>query len=191
VQVHVDFPSLRLALERIVAVTSWVDNHERELENIRKVLLVQECFIGNKLPWLAIPARRFVKESCVTEKESSKQVYLHLFNDMLIISRPSRRDKTKLKPLYIYELQRLDVLPDLAAEESPVLALRFSTTFHEFFVESPEDKKDWCSTICALQRSLTAPNAVRQIPGLTAQTSLSTPRSARALQKSISVKKLS
>ena len=68
-------------------VTTYVDDREKEFENFRKVILIQDRLSG-KCPWLVLPHRRFVRESQM--ESMGKEYHLFLFNDILVIAKPKR-----------------------------------------------------------------------------------------------------
>ena len=141
----------------MMEVTSYVDDREREFENIRKVLQVQEQFSG-KFPWLAVPHRRFVKEGPVVDNNSAKQRYWFLFNDILVITRVKKEDK--------YHVLAAIFLADISISESPqntssnnceiVLQILKGQSYktHRFISPTPSSTISWKREIVLLQKNI-------------------------------------
>lgn len=151
---HVDYTDLQSALSKMIEITTYVNRSEAEFENIRKVLLVQEKLIG-KVPWLALPHRKFVKEGPTYDEVNGKDRYLYLFNDILIIARPPRDNKSRV--MEILNLQ--DFLFSVSQKEKHTLPtikifIKSTSTFFEFSFDCLDSVTDWKDNLHAMQNAV-------------------------------------
>ena len=137
-----------------------MDQREKEVEDIRRVLLIQESFSG-KFPWLAMPHRRFVRNANATESDTKKPRQLFLFNDLLVVARPPRDGKSHVVDLIylidfsVYESQPVQLPEGGPAEEGSTLFLKTSATkYHTFTFASSTEKNSWRTDMITLQKSL-------------------------------------
>lgn len=150
---------MSLAHQKILDVTSYLDEREQEYENVSKVLSVQDRCSG--VQNLALPHRKFVKEGPFTEARgsSSRRRYGFLFNDLLLVTKVSKDGKRNTVLLKV--LVSTIVLVDMEAksdQHAHALGLHVKTSDSQakltLCFPSAEEKADWKDTICRLQVEL-------------------------------------
>ena len=149
----------------MIEVNLYVDQREKESEDIRKVLLIQEQFSG-KFTRLALPHRRFVRDGPVFNPATKKQCHWFLFNDLLVVTRAMRNRKYHVQEMInlvdfsLYENQpatqvTLGGVRSEDNEETTTLFLKTSgVKYLPYVLSSTEEKASWVSSISVLQRSV-------------------------------------
>eukprot|EP01133_Synstelium_polycarpum_P015395 gene15395-18258_t len=147
---HPDYPHISEGLEIIKRVAMSINDTKRRADNSLKVIEAQNKLIG-KFPNLVVADRRYVHEGYLLSGPSNlkaKKVYIFLFNDILIFSRPSSNkifSKAKFKFLKIEDLLPSPQIIDIP--NNPIMQCSFEVELQSstctFFGESEEAKKLW------------------------------------------------
>ena len=104
---HPDYKGLKLALEKICEVADHLNNTMKIIEATGEIIKIQSQFNGDIN--LVEPHRRFLKEGALQEVVSSdmiktKDIYVHLFNDIIIFSQKSGTRYTLKQQLPLNDL---------------------------------------------------------------------------------------
>lgn len=144
----------------MVDVNTYVDCREKEFENTRKVIFIQEQFSG-KFPWLALPHRRFVEDISVTEVSSSmKPRHFFLFNDILVITR-EQKENGKYHVISVTHLANMSVSNTPYVDSNScelVIQFQHENSFksQKYIIDSPNTIVHWRNEIFMLQKSISA-----------------------------------
>lgn len=101
----------------------FINESKRNAESTEKMVEISSRLI-NKVPGgLLTPSRKFVKEGEIlfNSKGSSKAAHLHLFNDMLLVSKPKGE---KFKVLFAFDLEEIfaqELLPVDSKKKDPLM----------------------------------------------------------------------
>ncbi|EFA82665.1 pleckstrin domain-containing protein [Heterostelium album PN500] len=149
---HPDFPHITEGLEIIKKVAISINDTKRRADNSLKVIEVQNKLVG-KFPNLVVADRRYVHEGYLLSGPSNvktKKVYIFLFNDIIIFSRPSSNkifSKSKFKFLKIEDLLPSPALTDIP--NNPIMTHAFDIELRSvtctFLAESEDSKQIWMS----------------------------------------------
>lgn len=95
---HSDYDNLEQALQQITTTAIYVNDKQKEAENIQKMLNIQGSLYGKKLVNLVDPQRRFIREGSLVEinpKGKGKPRWFFLFTDLLVKCNMSNTMKKK------------------------------------------------------------------------------------------------
>lgn len=192
---HIDYCNLKLALSKMMEVTSYVDNREKEFENIRKVILVQEQFSG-KFPWLALPHRKFVREGALVDSNTLKQRRWFLFNDILVITKSEKEAKYHvLNVFHLADISICEISKSSALKNDCEIVLNVQQTQSyktlKYLAPAPSQSVSWKTDLTLLQKSLSSSIASidpTTIPDIT-NVSLRSPKKKAAKKRQKSFRK--
>jgi len=150
---HPDFSHIVEALDLIKSVAMSINDTKRQSDNSLKVVEVQNKLLG-KCPNLVIAERRYIYEGYLLVGDTfakSKRVYVFLFNDILIFSKPSTtkifnaKSNVKFKFLKCEDLFPTPQVTDIP--NNPLWQNCFEILLQSvelrFFGETPESKVIW------------------------------------------------
>lgn len=179
---HSDYNELKQALEKMISVTSYVDDREKEFEDIRKVLLVQEQIIG-KCPWIALPHRKYVFEGQVTLEDTMKPRYWFLFNDIIISARIPKDNKYKFRQIiYLADLSVGEAGFRKGSNDCCVLIKDHTSKSRNIILNTPEEATRWENNLKALQKDL-----IMSLASMEPQMRRSTPNAPSKKRRTISM----
>jgi len=104
---HADHADLLSALAKIKHIAAFLNENARLEMNKSKITSIQDSIFGNNgdlVGW----NRTFVREGKI--KVDGKSVFVFLFSDMLIITKPARGGKHEFLKKYVFK--NVDVSPD-------------------------------------------------------------------------------
>ncbi|GAM17857.1 hypothetical protein SAMD00019534_010320 [Acytostelium subglobosum LB1] len=153
---HPDFLHISEGLKVIKEVAISINDTKRRADNSLKVIEAQNKLVG-KFPNLVVADRRYIHEGFLMHGPSNakaKRVYVFLFNDILLLSKPSTTanianifSKSKFKFLKIDDLKPSPNISDIPG--NPILSFAFDVELqsdtHTFMADSDETKKLWMS----------------------------------------------
>ncbi|EGG18557.1 pleckstrin domain-containing protein [Cavenderia fasciculata] len=148
---HPDFTHISEGLDIIKKVAISINDTKRRADNSLKVIEVQNKLVG-KFPNLVVADRRYVHEGYVSQlghsKEKTKKLYIFLFNDIMIFSKPSSNklfSKAKFKFVKIEDLfpspKIVDIPSNPMYQSCIEIELRSSTFTLQ--TENEDSKKIW------------------------------------------------
>ncbi|KAF2077388.1 hypothetical protein CYY_001316 [Polysphondylium violaceum] len=150
---HPDYSHIVKALDLIKSVAMSINDTKRQSDNSLKVVEVQNKLLG-KCPNLVIAERRYIYEGYLLVGDTfakSKRVYVFLFNDILIFSKPSTtkifnaKSNVKFKFLKCEDLFPTPQVTDIP--NNPLYQNCFEILLQSvelrFFGESLESKAIW------------------------------------------------
>lgn len=151
---HEDFANLTQAVERIKALTVFVNEQKRVAEDTATIQTKQNVIKG-KCPNLAVQHRKFIREGQLNFGEGnsikSKDGYVFLFNDILVVT-----EKEKNKTEYNYKDQISLSLFRLEDDARPGKNSFFLKGIKNFILEghTPADKTSWIESIKKVQSNV-------------------------------------
>eukprot|EP01102_Stenamoeba_stenopodia_P005953 TRINITY_DN1665_c0_g6_i1.p1 TRINITY_DN1665_c0_g6~~TRINITY_DN1665_c0_g6_i1.p1 ORF type:complete len:1297 (+),score=336.71 TRINITY_DN1665_c0_g6_i1:314-4204(+) len=159
---HVDYQELTAALQKVKETNVFINEKKRESEGLEKLFAIDSKMVGNKNGSLFEASRRWIKDGSVLRVKKGpklKQGWLHLFNDILILSSPKGRKKDK-KFHWRMQVAVESLQMDKVAPSGKVThALRFvdkNAKEMEFIValNSEEEQLSWHRSVQELQKIL-------------------------------------
>jgi len=117
---HPDFGNLTSAIQKINAVSLFMDEKQEEAESAREIARVQKKLVGSHESLIA-PSRRFMREGVLTElsKKKPKERLVILFSDIIITAK-LRGGKSTMK----WEIvKKLDLFGGTMEEDTPLFSL--------------------------------------------------------------------
>jgi hypothetical protein len=87
-----DCQKLKATLEKIEAVVSVINNRNKDIEAMRKIMEIQNLFAGQKEVSLPSPTRKLLMNEVVKETKNAqlKEAHYYLFNDLLLRAKPKK-----------------------------------------------------------------------------------------------------
>ncbi|EFC43629.1 RhoGEF domain-containing protein [Naegleria gruberi] len=147
---HPDYKGLKLALEKICEVADHLNNTMKSIEATNEIIKIQSQFYGELN--LVEPHRKFLKDGALQEIVSAdftktRDIYVHLFNDIILLSQKSGKTFTlklqlPLNDLIIFSyLNQEDQIDDTIFKlQSPSKAIIIKTA-------TPAEKNSWTITL--------------------------------------------
>ena len=110
---HPDHRDVQQALVKMKQVGDFINESKRDSENNAKQVEVANCMVGKVPGGIFGPSRRFIREGPIRILDKKNQElqsrYLHLFNDMLLISKPKKGDSHKFLFKFRVDFEELTV----------------------------------------------------------------------------------
>jgi len=94
---HVDYPNIENCLKKVHEVAEYVNEKQRTIESLHKMLMIQENLVDAKGFHIVEPARMFLREATfikVNQAGKQQERICFLFNDMLLYCKPVFYKKT-------------------------------------------------------------------------------------------------
>eukprot|EP01101_Sappina_pedata_P007116 TRINITY_DN3704_c0_g1_i1.p1 TRINITY_DN3704_c0_g1~~TRINITY_DN3704_c0_g1_i1.p1 ORF type:complete len:576 (+),score=140.02 TRINITY_DN3704_c0_g1_i1:1429-3156(+) len=167
---HVDYESIRKALNELKKVAETVNERQRKYEQIHKVVEIQQSILGSFMN-LVEPHRSFLMECDAgfileTVNQQPRHFHFFLFNDLILYVQAAH--KSSFLP-YVYEgyLKIVVVTLNTDAMDDTALQLKFPGGDIKIIFSSTDVCKQWKSAITKLMeklaRSSTIPSLAQTI----------------------------
>eukprot|EP01130_Rhizamoeba_saxonica_P006137 TRINITY_DN2436_c0_g1_i5.p1 TRINITY_DN2436_c0_g1~~TRINITY_DN2436_c0_g1_i5.p1 ORF type:complete len:713 (-),score=172.49 TRINITY_DN2436_c0_g1_i5:1884-4022(-) len=101
---HADFVELFKARDAIEDVAMYLNEKQREAENTHALLEIEETLIG--APSLRVAGRRHICDYYLYEKNQERKLYL--FNNLIVIGKPDKKDTVKYRTSFEINSFHLD-----------------------------------------------------------------------------------
>eukprot|EP00026_Physarum_polycephalum_P001287 Phypoly_transcript_01288.p1 GENE.Phypoly_transcript_01288~~Phypoly_transcript_01288.p1 ORF type:complete len:1072 (+),score=298.27 Phypoly_transcript_01288:159-3374(+) len=147
---HEDFANLTQAVERIKALTIYVNEQKRMAEDLATLQAKQAIIKGKGCPNLAVQHRKFIREGLLNFGENNsiktKEGYVFLFNDIIVIT---EKTTNKSGTEYHYKDQVQLQLFRLEDDTRPGKNSFFLKGIKNYILEAhtPTEKNTWIEAI--------------------------------------------
>jgi hypothetical protein len=111
---HPDAANVKKAIEKIEALTEYLNEKKAKAEQLNKMLALENCFY-NLRESIVKAGRNFIKEGSffADSKKGSKYIFLFLFDDVLLITRQKTKSQYKVKEIiYLVKVQHVEEVND-------------------------------------------------------------------------------
>eukprot|EP01133_Synstelium_polycarpum_P001194 gene1194-1376_t len=147
---HPDYTTLCSATERMRGIATFLNEKKREGENFLKFTEIQSSLVGNKVPSLFCPTRRYITSGqFVTSKK--EEISIFLFNDIVVYGKPIKSligASTSKKVKYQGMLQLIDtvVVEDATLPENQLMLKSTEVTLC-LVIKSEDERTEWTKNL--------------------------------------------
>jgi len=141
---HPDYADLSQARIKIEQVTEALDIKKQQAENMGRLMNISDN-ISKKKVTIAEPHRRFLREgNLIVERDSKKQHYVFLFNDLLVLTTSGKKPNTYVFVDHL-DLRLVTKVDDSLPDNGFILLHETKTKMRlrGFYAASEEERVSW------------------------------------------------
>lgn len=147
---HEDFANLTQAVERIKALTVYVNEQKRITEDLATLQAKQAIIKGKSVPNLAVQHRKFIREGLLQFGENNsiktKEGYVFLFNDIIVVTeKTTNKNGSEYHYKDQFQLQMFRIEDDTRPNKNSFYLKGIKNYIFE--AHSPAEKNTWMEAI--------------------------------------------